>query len=237
MVNQLFIHLEKVIIFDANIKFEHDFRPFSDNSKINFLQFSDDGKMIAVADNLGKYITIYDILTLHQKKVFHRGHFTSEIRSIVFSKYMNYCGVLSARGTLHIFCFGDEITYNQKKPYKIMKENLGKYFDYFNSEQSFAKYKTIYTGKENKDNHPSLTSDYGIPIIKFCHKIQRIKNKEKIYENEIRITYCEGFESFLGFDLKSGGDCQKISDDKRWDIDLNLERADNSSSEDEWIMI
>lgn len=78
----------------------------------------------------------------------------------------------------------------------------------------------------------------GLPLIRFAHKTQRVKNRERIYENEIRITYCEGYESYIGFDQKTGGECQKIMDDSRWDLDLNLNLVcDDDSSDGDWTLI
>lgn len=140
-------YIEKVIIFDTNLKIEHEFKPFEDDSKINFLEFNREGKVIAVADEKARYIAIYDIITLEQKKLFHRGHMASDIKTISFSKHMNYCAVLSCTGTLHVFSFGDEVSSKEKKPVKVVKAKLGRYFDYFKSEQSFGSFKTKYRSK------------------------------------------------------------------------------------------
>ena len=97
-----------------------------------------------------------------------------------------------------------------------MTEKLSGWFDYFDSEQSFAVAKKTFYHKdllmeESKNIHPYIHTEpisklfeqkipifqffeisnflilieLGAPIIEFIPKYVKVKNKERIYENEI----------------------------------------------------
>lgn len=119
--------------------------------------------------------------------------------------------------------------------YKLVQSQLSGYFDYFQSENSFAKADTEFKSDDQ------MEENLGSPIIEFKTKACKIKNKEKIYENEIRIIFSSGKVSQYSFDYKNGGKCQKIVDDSIWvkSIDEGHKSGESISDEEdnEWIII
>jgi len=76
--------------------------PFT-NTNIFRMELSYDGTHLAITDDVGKEIKIYETISFTEIKILTRGKSTAQIRSMTFSKDNKYLAVSSDSRTVHIF--------------------------------------------------------------------------------------------------------------------------------------
>lgn len=109
------------------------FNLYNAEKKIGFVALNYDGDRVAVADQQGCYIKIYDQLTGEVVQRFFRGNQSKLITSMEFSRDRKVLALIATAdsmtsdyATLHIFDLQDKVTVTSKKRYyfKIWKQQL-----------------------------------------------------------------------------------------------------------------
>ena len=171
---------------------------------VSYICLNSSGNLLAVANEKGNEIKIYNCLNGNLMGDLHRGNEKAEINYICFDKLTNYLAVTSDRGTVHIWSMK---TFLQKL-IDFNKNNINK--------ENFDK------KEENGENDKINNEINELPINKKLMFSQseisfgkiRINTKKSIcsfQENNIIVvvTY-EGIYYRAKFDNKLGGDCQII---------------------------
>ena len=171
---------------------------------VSYICLNSSGNLLAVANEKGNEIKIYNCLNGDLMGDLHRGNEKAEINYICFDKSTNYLAVTSDRGTIHIWSMK---TFLQKL-IDFNKNNINK--------ENFDK------KEENGENDKINNEINELPINKKLMFSQseisfgkiRINTKKSIcsfQENNIIVvvTY-EGIYYQAKFDNKLSGDCQII---------------------------